>query len=68
MKLKYYIIETYEQPILFVRACNKQEVLSMLEDSQLSVINVSTLKKYMDSKLGENELGIVIPDWFFFLF
>ena len=40
----------------------------MLEDSQLSVINVSTLKKYMDSKLGENELGIVIPDWFFFLF
>lgn len=57
--MKYFIAITHNFGDIIVRAVSKREAEELLNDSEISYIQLLPIKQYTDKKVGREEQGVV---------
>ncbi len=60
--MKYFVASTYQKGMVIVRANNKTEAITFLEDRNIDYYEMETINKYFNNEFEDRLLSIVVED------
>ena len=60
--MKYFVASTYQKGMVIVRANNKTEAITFLEDRNIDYFEMETINKYFNNEFEDRLLSIVVED------
>ena len=60
--MKYFVASTYQKGMVIVRANNKTEAITFLEDRNIDYYEMETINKYFNNEFEDRLLSIVVVD------
>ena len=60
--MKYFVATTYQKGMVIVRANNKTEAITFLEDRNIDYYEMETINKYFNNEFEDRLLSIVVED------
>ena len=60
--MKYFVASMYQKGMVIVRANNKTEAITFLEDRNIDYYEMETINKYFNNEFEDRLLSIVVED------
>lgn len=60
--MKYFVASTYQKGMVIIRANNKTEAITFLEDRNIDYYEMETINKYFNNEFEDRLLSIVVED------